>query len=621
MKRMLALILVALLAGRAVADAKLDALGTQLTLPRRVFGGGVEPWELRGRVVIFWDITGFVSAMAGRGESSSSNSKVDKANSPVEQMRDEHRRLRSAAKGASKDGRLLVVAVTRLPEDSEQRKQKVEAIRRLRPPYPVYDIATSSALFDAQGNLVMEAAFKDVAESDRLTNALKEAPEYLPGRIILFRTEGHEGVSKSFVAGKNIERPLGALRREAGGQGPKAEEARRMVEAVDAWITQVCAAIEGDLQTAPSQAIAQIQMLQRTLPSRARKYQGALGGLMRDQGVKQLRQVRAFLDQTSMGKVGRGDMANAADDFTAKLTALSQAKGVNPAVASEAGLLISLLQPLTSEAQAKELQAAKAQRTERRKQAAAAEQAAKKASKNAAKKEGGADKPRVARLTPYLKLQKLKLLTPACETIQAELSSEYDDLCNYEALRGKLSKLASSKSPKAEGAQAAIAAIESYRKQVELDMSAILKEQRLLDVFLEETDWRQLLTVNFPSLQPTTMGTQMMKVVNDQEVRSIAENVTDYRQPRGFADLETAEAGTVATIQYRQARLRALQKYRKSTSAFGRACAVHLDKLGFTDAELTKLLNELEESLREAKRAQKDADKRKKESDRQNNRD
>lgn len=617
MKRILTLILVALLAGRAAADAKLDALGEQLTLPRRVFGGGIEPWELRGRVVIFWDITGFVSAMAGRGESSSSNSKENKANSPVEQMRDEHRRLRSASKGAAKDGRLLVVAVTRLPDDSEQRKQKVEAIRRLRPPYPVYDMATSSALFDAQGNLVMEAAFKDIAESDRLTTALKEAPEYLPGRIILFRTEGHEGVAKNFVAGKNIERPLGALRREAGGQGPKAEEARRMVEAVDAWIAAVCASIEGNLQTAPSQAIGQIQMLQRTLPSRARKYQGALGGLLRDAGVKQLRQVRAFIDQANMGKVGRGDMANTADDFTAKLTALSQAKGVNPAVASEAGLLVSLLQPLTSEAQAKEQQAAKAQRTERRKQAAAAEQAAKKA----AKKQNTPDKPRVARLTPYLKLQKLNLLTPACETIQAELSADYDDLCNYEALRGKLSKLASAKSPKAEGAQAAITAIESYRKQVELDMTAILKEQRLLDVFLEETDWRQLLTVNFPSLQPTAMGNQMMKVVNDQEVRSIAENVTDYRQPRGFDDLDTAEAGTVATIQYRQARLRALQKYRKSTSAFGRACAVHLDKLGFTDAELTKLLNELEESLREAKRAQKDADKRKKESERQYNRD
>ena len=613
MRKCFAWLFVALLAWHALAATPtLDEIKQHLTLPNRVFGGGVAAGELGGRVVIFWDLTGYVAPLSTLDEDASSTA----GNETIELMRKEMRALRSAAKGSLKDGRVLLIGVMAAANDPEARKRNVQAVRRLRPPCTVYCVPEPvTALFNAQSKHLASASLKDIAEGSILTEALKETPDYLPGRILLFRTPEHESIAKNFVEGKNIEKPLATLRREAGGQGPKAEEARKMVEGVEAWAETQCATIENLLQSAPSQALEVILIFNKTLPSRARRYLGAANGLQRNQGIKLLHQAHAFLEQVEMGRVGRNDMINAAESFTEKLTELSQAKGGNPALAAEAQTLIAQLAPLTAAAQAQVAQNAKAARTERRRLTAEAEKASRSAKKEAKEREQDKE-PRVTMLE-VIKAQNTPQAA-ALDLLHDELS-EYSDACNYEVLRAKLAKIVNQKSPKAEGAKVAIDYLDAHRKQVEEKIASTLKEQTFIDVQLRADAWRRALLVNYPSLGAAKSGWMILKVEGDSELRAVAENIRDFQS--GQPDSEgmiPIEAFNVAQVQYKQARLRTIQKYRNNTKGLLRQAFKNLDTLGFSEEAINKQLGELDTQLKEAKRALKNAEKERKANERQN---
>ena len=613
MRKCLVWLLAACLAWQGLAETPtVEMMQAQLTLPNRVFGGGVEAGSLRGRLVIFWDLGGYVSVLSNIDEDSSSTA----GNKEIELMREEMRALRSAAKGALKDGRVLLIGLVSIVNDPEKRKRNIQAIRRLRPPCTVYAVPkVFTALFNAQGKLVVKATLKDIAEGSMFTNALKETPDYLPGRILLFRTPEHESMAKNFVEGKNIEKPLANLRREAGGQGPKAEEARRMVEAVETWAQTQSATIERQLQSAPSQALATILMFNKTLPSRARRYLGAANGLQRNQGIKLLNQAHAFLEQVEMGRVGRNDMINVAEAFTEKLTDLSQAKGANPALATEAQTLIAQLAPLTADAQAQVAQNAKAARTEQRRRAAEAEKAGRTA-KKANNKEREQAKPTRLTMLDVIKREHTPQAA-ALDLLRDELG-EYSDACNYEMLRAKLAKIAEQKSPKSEGAKVAVAYLDNARKQVEEKIAATLKEQTFIDVQMRAEAWRRALLVNYPSLGAAKSGWMILKVESDSELRAVAENIRDVQEGSPDAEgMTTPAAYTVAKVQYKQARLRTILKYRKNTKGLLRQAFKNLDALGFSEEAITKQLGELDTQLKEAKRALKDAEKEQKELRRQ----
>ncbi|MGN0857275.1 MAG: hypothetical protein ACI4QJ_07735 [Candidatus Spyradenecus sp.] len=613
MRKCFAWLFVALLAWHALAATPtLDEVKQHLTLPNRVFGGGVAAGELGGRMVIFWDLTGYVAPLSTLDEDASSTA----GNETIELMRKEMRALRSAAKGALKDGRVLLIGVMAAANDPEARKRNVQAVRRLRPPCTVYCVPEPvTALFNAQSKHLVSASLKDIAEGSILTEALKETPDYLPGRILLFRTPEHESMSKNFVEGKNIEKPLATLRREAGGQGPKAEEARKMVEGVEAWAETQCATIENLLQSAPSQALEVILIFNKTLPSRARRYLGAANGLQRNQGIKLLHQAHAFLEQVEMGRVGRNDMINAAESFTEKLTELSQAKGGNPALAAEAQTLIAQLAPLTAAAQAQVAQNAKAARMERRRLTAEAEKASRSAKKEA--KEREQDKPERFTMLDVIKEEHAPQAA-ALDLLRDELG-EFCDACNYEVLRAKLAKIAEQKSPKAEGAKVAVAYLDNHRKQVEEKIASTLKEQTFIDVQMRAEAWRRALLVNYPSLGSAKSGWMILKVEGDSELRAVAENIRDFQEGQiDTKGITSIAAYRVAEVQYKQARLRTIQKYRKNTKGLLRQAFKNLDTLGFSEEAINKQLGELDTQLKEAKRALKDAEKERKALERQN---
>ena len=175
------------------------------------------------------------------------------------------------------------------PEDPELRRFRTDAIRELKPYFPVYSIDANSQYYDASGkHRGMISDIKTFAEGNRLTDLLAETPDYIPGRIITFKTTKMETLSKRFVEGKNIEQPLKQLRTAANGSGEKAEEAQRMLAAVEAHLDAMVADIDADLKAAPSRALSRIEVLMKTSPSMGARYAGARQALRNNPAVRQL---------------------------------------------------------------------------------------------------------------------------------------------------------------------------------------------------------------------------------------------------------------------------------------------------------------------------------------------
>lgn len=580
----------------------LTQVGDALTAPNRVYGNALSAADLPGRVVLVWRITEFVTPVASAVRNDAELDEKQE-NGPFGKLRNQTKLLRSAAKGALRDGRLLIVAVDPMPADPELRRFRAEAIRRLKPSFPVYSLDAASQLFAATGKFLAKTpSIEDLAKGDRLTNALKEAPDYLPGRILLFRTESHESAAKRFVEGKNVEAPLAALRKEAAGSGDKADEARRMVEAIDEYLKNVCADIEADLKAAPSRAVGRIALLSKTAPTVARRYGGALGALRRTPEVKQLGAVRAFLAAADAGKVGRGDMGRSADDFTQRLTPM--AKHANPAIAAEATQLLAALAPFSTEALGQEQAGV-------RNQVRARKAAERKEEEKKGKKD---DAPKSKRPTAG-SVMAARAGATTIAPLMEELLRIDDATCNYENLRNAYAKYERQEGEKAVAAKALIAAIEGSRKGLCDDLARIQKEGKPLDLYTRG-DWERLITVNYPSLQSTDEGRAALKMLRDSEIRRIHGILDDIRH--GHADREegeTNEAYAVSQTLYLQAKLKALLKYRKTNSAYGRLCVAQLDALGFGDDAINKRLADLDNQLKSQKNAAKAAEKRRKDAE------
>lgn len=609
MKRLITLVIALLLPLFLVAAGKkgdgtltLAQVGEALTAPNRVYGNALSAADLSGRVVLVWRITEFVEPVASAVRTDADLDEKQEGG-PFGRLRNQTKLLRSAAKGALRDGRLLIVAVDPMPADPELRRFRTEAIRRLKPSFPVYSLDAASQLFAATGkSLTMTPSIEDLAKGDRLTNALKETPDYLPGRILLFRTESHESVAKRFVEGKNIEAPLAALRKEAAGSGEKADEARRMVEAVDEYLKVSCADIEADLKAAPSRAVGRITLLAKTAPSVARRYGGALGALRRTPEVKQLGAVRAFLAAADSGKVGRGDMGRSADDFTQRLTPMT--RHANSSIAAEATQLLSALAPLSAEALGQEQAGV-------RDQVRARKAAERKADEKREKKDAAPKPKRPTAGSVMAARAGAVTIAPLME----ELVRIDDATCNYESLRNAYAKYERQEGEKAVAAKALIAAIEGTRKSLCDDLVRIQKEGKPLDLYARD-DWERLITVNYPSLQSTDEGRAALKMLRDSEIRRIHGILDDVRG--GHADREEGEsdeAYAVSQTLYLQAKLKALLKYRKTNSAYGRLCVAQLDTLGFGDDAIGKRLADLDNQLKSRKNAAKAAEKRRKDAE------
>ncbi len=604
----------------ARADAALDAIGAQLTEPNRLYGAAVTPKDLGGRVVIVWDISDFVTQIAGSLESDNNRDRnndydnnrrsrdKDGEGGPEEEMKNAVRAVRKAAKGALKDGRLLVIAIDKMPEDPEQRRTRVAAIRKLKPAFAVYNLEGPSSFYDAKGKQSLTGFnIKDLAEGDRLTTALAEAPDYLPGRIILFRTKSHEAISKQLVEGKNIEKILNQLKQEGRGKNEKAEEARLMVDAVNEHITAMCSAIDGDLAGAPSRAVERILTLQKTLPSAARPYMKHVKPLRNDPNVKQLSATRAFLSEANAGKVGRGDMGRNADAFLKKLEPLTKSK--NSAIASEANQLSTALALITTEALAKQDAAAREARSANRK----LEKEKRKEEKEREKEEKkDTSRGNSTRPTAYSVLA--STLSSTIDPIKDELLRYDDATCNYEALRNEYTKYESQKNKgeKAAAAKALIDEVNTRREELRQAVASIQTKKNPFMLF-EERDWENLLTVNYPSVGSTPEGRAALKILRDSEVRRIYGALQDVEQgePNRAEDV-TEEEFTIKKLQYKQAKLKALQKYRKTGSALGKLCLAELDSRGYTDKDITTKLADLDTEIKEAKKAAKEAAKERK---------
>ena len=216
------------LAAEEKGKIELPALEHEITGPNHVYGRALDPEDLGQRAVILWNISRFVepgynrlkAAESGDDDDDDNNNyrrnnrdDRDREGGPQDQMREESRAIQRASKGAVKDGRLLVIAVDPQPADPELRRFRTDAIRELKPYFPVYAIDVSSQYYDASGkHRGMISDIKTFAEGNRLTDLLAETPDYLPGRIITFKTKKMETLSKRFVEGKNIEQPLKQLR-------------------------------------------------------------------------------------------------------------------------------------------------------------------------------------------------------------------------------------------------------------------------------------------------------------------------------------------------------------------------------------------------------------------------
>ncbi len=596
-----------------------------LTENNHLYGASIPPEALRGRVVLVWNLTSELQQLArqvydNKRAEDSSKLEVDKEEgSPYARIKEMTKAIRSASKGALKDGRLLGIAVVSPDEDPEMRRAWREAVRMMKPAFSVYAAVTASQLFSSTGECLAAdgraEVVKDWAEGDRLKNALEAAPDYLPGRIVLFRTKHHEAVTKRLVEGKNVEQALPKLRREAGGSGERAEEASRVVQAVEQYISGQCSAIEAHLQSAPSRAVDQIARFSKTAPTAARRYMGALNALRRSREVKQMGDMHDFIAAANAGKMGRGDIGRAADGYLKVLATIASSK--NASLAAEATALQSALQPFTSEALEKEQSGMREQLRAKRK----AEREKEKEEAKARRESGGSGEEAKAKRTQATAASVLQARAgEAIAPFITELAREDDETCNYETLRAGYTKYGSAESARATAAKAVIDTIDGMRSEHLTNLRDILKRGQLLDLFSQE-HWETTLTVHFPSLASTDEGREALRVLRDSEVRHIYGVLEDVQtgEPRA----EEGASGTeheIAKVQYKQTKLKALLKYRNTKSPYGRSCVAQLNAMGFDEAAIKAKQEELAQRLKDIKQSMKESEKESKKSGRNRNR-
>lgn len=635
MARLKLLLLLVLLPVFLPAGTPLDALSGELTEKNHIFGRDVEPDELAGRVVVIWNLTDLVertkgqySDEEGNAHRNRNNNRNRQRNEDGEEILSEEDKLRkdyaTLMKTAQKSKSLLVIGALKLADSSTERKRQITTLRALRPHFPVYNLSGDSAIYDAMGT--SRASVKNIAdiiESDRLTNAIDEAPEYVKGRIIRFKTEASEAISKRFVVGQNLEQMTARLRTTAQGKDVRAEDARKMLEAIEAYIAAQCSAIESEIASTPSRAIARITRFSKTFPTAARKYQGMLNTLRNSREIKLFLNVNAFLKKAANGDVGTGDMGRKAEAFTKTLTPLT--KSGNQSIAAEASLLLTRLEPYSAASLTAERDAARARDREERKAREEREDANRR--NRTGRRGNNDDDVKMKRDTDAYAYLTASGPAGSFEIFKDELSRLDHSTCNYEALRVAYTKYETTEGEKAEAAKNLIATINAAGKALRDDVLALQETPLSVHLTQDRTktidgaviayDYEVLLSVNFPSIQNTPPGRNILKMYRDNEVKRIADAVLDYqsdeKKETDWKEGETAEDRKVKEIQTKIAKLKGLKKYRRTNSPLGKLCVAQLNQMGYSDEAIDGKIKDEEENLKAAKTAAKEAEERQKE--------
>lgn len=142
------------------------------------------------------------------------------------------------------------------------------------------------------GNTLEDFAAFEKAVKD----AIKAAPKPVPGSIADGMTlRYNQDFARRLMIGQNIEAALRQLQSRARRSGPAGEEARALLTRCQDWAKETEAAIRANIETNPSQALADGQTLLRTLPSKAADLKPLLDPLIKDPRIKALATSRLAL--------------------------------------------------------------------------------------------------------------------------------------------------------------------------------------------------------------------------------------------------------------------------------------------------------------------------------------
>lgn len=611
-------------------SAELENFLPTISPENHAYGRTLTAEELRGRVILLWNIDEFIKIEHNDDDNNrwggynrrNNNDDEDEDDNSIKSI---EKAIRKTAKGSIKDGRLCVIAICKRTDSPMADKEKISGIRKLKPYFPVYFSDAANMLFNAKGDKVCDVTnVKDLAEGDRLKETIAEAPDYLPGRIVLIKTQFHTSLANRFVIGKNIDQVLPQLHQATRGKGEKAEEAKLILEAVNEYLSNVTSKIESDLSTAPSLALRQITILSKTSPSTARKFAAPYANLSKSQEIRLMTQIRTFLTNANLGEYGSGDTGRYADDYTAKLNKLKSSQ--NSAIVAEATTLIEALVPYTSASIAA---TQKAEREANRAQREKEKEEEDNWSTGSNSKKNREPKNNVQRTTVYT------IIESYITTSDVDISDLVEDLqkldvrtTNFDTLLNSYTTFAAQGSAPAKVMKEALAA---HRQAKLEELTAIMKENRILDLHNEDAKWEQYLETNYPSFQRTPPGGFAIKAIRDSEVRKIYVAYHDAIQgePKrkessnrnnsygGYSNNnESNEDYEVRKIQYKISKLKSLQKYINTNSNFGKICVKHLTSMGYSSADITQQINDLNTSLKEKKKAAKDSEKARKEAER-----
>lgn len=614
MKRLLlTLFSVFSLSGVLFADAALDAIAAKLTEKYHLFGRTVSAKDLPGHVVVIWDISDLVNKNLDRFDENrgydrnrfqNDEQEGEKAESDEERLRKNISALRKADR---KSNVLLIIGVLKPMGNTLDRKKQMKALRALRPNFPVYEITAESALYDGLGNCKLTTKnIADIIEGDRLTNTLAETPEYIPGRIIRFKTENSESTSKRFVIGQNVEAMYSRLQTQAHGTDKRAEEAKRMVDAIQEFIEQENAAIKSLIESRPSQAIDRIEAFVATFPSLGQKFNRMLGTLRHSAEVKTCGAATAFLASAEAGDIGTGDMGRAADGFVKRLKALCRSK--NKAVAAEAAELLLAVTPYTTAelARVRKEQMLIDREAEEAEEKRLDEERDRFSRGNRRRSRNDEEEATVPNDTDVYSYLMARAPGGSFEALKQELSRSKHRSANYDSIKNSVTKYLKTKGDKTEAAKSLISTIDSIREMYLEQMKNVQEEP--LKVFLTEDqslkvgdavielDYIELLTKNFPSLQQTDEGRLAMKIYRDAEVKRFADTIKDIQS-------------TTTTTKRKISALRQLAKMKSTKTPMGKYCVKHINQLGYTDTGIGDKISDLKEQAKREKEEEKEAEK------------
>lgn len=606
-------------------STELESFAPTLSPVNHAYGRLLSADDLHGRVVLIWNIDSFISIEReqdddnqwGRTRRDNDDEEDDNDNS----LKGLEKAIRKATKGAVKDGRLCVIAICTRTDSPLQDKRKIAGIRKAKPYFPVYFSDAKSMLFNAMGEKVCDVQnIRDLAEGDRLSGAIEDAPEYLPGRIVCIKTKFNTSLANRFIKGKNIEQPLNQLRQAARGKTEKAEEARAILEEIKTYIETTSASIESNLSSAPSIAYQEIALLLKTSPSAARKFGQQYAKLSKSQEVKFMVNVRQFLHDANLGEYGSGDTGRYADNYTHRLTQMAKSK--DAAIASEATALMDLLAPYTSAAIAAEKKAEREANRAQKDKDDDDDEANDWSNHRQRKNDDDDDAP--TRVSAYAVIESFVSDTETAADIIEDLKKRDIRTTNFDTLLNSYTSLAEQGSAAAKIMKEAIAA---HRQSKHEELLAIAKEGRILDLHNEEANWEEVLEVNYPSFQRNNVGGFAIRALRDSEVRKIflAYNDALTGEPKRkessrrnddySSQSESSEDYEVRKIQYKISKLKTLQKYLNTRSKLGSICVKHLTSLGYSAAEITETIKSLNESVKEKKKAAREAEKARKEAE------